>query len=102
MVDHVLEDVTARVIPIEAPIHVPLRIEGTLFGLAFKTRPIHVLVVAVRWDLPQPAAIGRIAVVMRLDRRDGPHPLRSRQLPDFAYTRTAVHLHADLDDPAGP
>src|SRR5579859_5960386 len=95
LVNHVLEDIATGIIPVKAPIHVTLRIKGTQFGFALKANPIDMLLVAVVWYFAQPTAIGRVAVMVRLDGGDLSHTLRGGQLPHLTNAWAAVHLHAD-------
>src|SRR5215831_7387940 len=99
--DHVFKDVAAGVIPVKPPVHVPLWIEGTMFCFPFKGAPIDMLLVTIRWNLAQPAAIGRVAVVMCFDGGYGTHPLGCSQFSDFPDSWSAVHLHPDLNDSSG-
>jgi hypothetical protein len=58
-VDHVFEDVAARVVPVEPPVDVTLGIERDMLRFALERRPVDVVGVAVGWDLAEPAPVAR-------------------------------------------
>src|SRR5215467_1237729 len=71
LVDHVLKDVSAGIIPKESPIDEALRIELVGCGLAFELLPSNVLKITVRWNGPFPSAVGHIAIMMSVNGGDG-------------------------------
>src|SRR5215467_336444 len=96
LMHHVLENVSARIIPEEPPIDKPLRIKFMRSRLTLEFLPRHVVEVAVRRDLPLPPAIGMVPVMMRVNGCDGSHALRSSELPRACKCLPACGLHTDL------
>ena len=84
LVDHVLKDVAAVVIPEKAPVHVALRIKRIRMRLAQESLPVHMLRVAVGWDFARPSAVGSVAVVMGMEGRDVAQLPGSDHLPNGA------------------
>jgi hypothetical protein len=64
---------------------------------ALERRPVDVVRVAVGWNLAEPAPVGLVAKVVRLDGRDDTQAAGPGQLADLLNALSAVHLHADLN-----
>ena len=99
-VDHVLEDVAARVIPVEPPVDEAIGVERNMLGLTLKRVPVDMLRVAVGGYLAEPAAVGSVAKVVGLEQCERAHAAVPGRFANLLDTLAAVHLHADLDDAA--
>ena len=95
LMHHVLENVSARIIPEKSPIDEALRVKFMRSGLSFELLPAHVVEIAVRGNLPFPSSVRSVPVVVRVNSREGSQAIGRREFarPRERFSARGLHTH---------
>src|SRR5207248_2401280 len=75
LVDHILKNVSAGIIPKKSPVDEALWIEIVRRCFALELFPNNMFEIAVRGDCPFPSPVRTVAIMMRVNCRDGPQAI---------------------------